>query len=53
LGIAKPHPDFVRFVNSVLEDIRADGTWRTWYAKWLKPPGAVPQPPPAKYGRAS
>jgi len=53
LGIAKTHPDFVRFVNSVLEDIRADGTWRAWYAKWLKPPGAVPQPPPAKYGRAS
>ena len=39
------------FVNSVLEDVRADGTWKKWYAKWLKPTGAVPEPPPAKYGR--
>ena len=51
LGIAKTHPEFVRFVNSVLEDIRADGTWQSWYAKWLRPTGAVPAPPPAKYGR--
>jgi polar amino acid transport system substrate-binding protein len=53
LGIAKTHPEFVRFVNSVLEDIRTDGTWRTWYAKWLQPTGPVPAPPPPKYGRAS
>ena len=53
LGIAKTHPEFVRFVNSVFEDIRADGTWRKWYAKWLKPSGAPPQPPPATYGRPS
>jgi polar amino acid transport system substrate-binding protein len=53
LGIAKSHPEFVRFVNSVLEDIRADGTWQRWYVTWLKPTGAVPAPPPAKYGRPS
>ena len=51
LGIAKSHPEFVKFVNSVLEGVRADGTWKKWYAKWLKPSGAVPEPPPAKYGR--
>ncbi len=52
LGIAKTHPEFVQFVNSVLEDVRADGTWRQWYAKWLKPTGPAPEPPPATYGRA-
>ena len=52
LGIAKTHPEFVQFVNSVLEDVRADGTWRQWYVKWLKPTGPGPEPPPAKYGRA-
>lgn len=51
LGIAKTHPEFVRFVNSILERMRADGTWKQMYALWLKPPGAVPDPPPAVYGR--
>jgi polar amino acid transport system substrate-binding protein len=51
LGIAKTHPEFVRFVNGTLEDIRRDGTWRKWYVDWLNPTGAVPAPPPAKYGR--
>jgi polar amino acid transport system substrate-binding protein len=52
LGIAKTHPEFVQFVNSVLEDVRANGTWRQWYVKWLKPTVPAPEPPPAKYGRA-
>ncbi len=51
LGIAKTHPDFVRFVNGVLEGIRADGTWQRWYTSWLKPTGPAPAPPPAKFGR--
>ena len=52
LGIAKTHTEFVQFVNSVLEDVRANGTWRQWYVKWLKPTVPAPEPPPAKYGRA-
>jgi polar amino acid transport system substrate-binding protein len=51
LGIAKTHPEFVRFVNSILERMRADGTWKQMYAKWLKPTEAVPDPPPAVYGQ--
>ena len=44
----------MRFVNSVLEDVRADGTWADWYIKDLKPKnGKAPAPPPAKYGRPS
>jgi polar amino acid transport system substrate-binding protein len=51
LGIARTHPEFVRFVNSILERLRTDGTWAQMYRQWLRPTGAVPNPPPAVYGR--
>jgi polar amino acid transport system substrate-binding protein len=51
LGIAKTHPEFVRFVNQLLDVNRANGTWKALYAKWLHPTGPVPEPPPAVYGR--
>lgn len=51
LGIAKTHPEFVRFVNRMLEEVRADGTWTRWYATWLDTEGKAP--PLAKYGRPS
>jgi polar amino acid transport system substrate-binding protein len=47
LGISKEHPDFVRFVNAVLEQLRTDGQWRTDYAKWVGSP--VPTPPAPEY----
>jgi polar amino acid transport system substrate-binding protein len=47
LAIKKSSPDFVRFVNGVLDRIRADGTWARIYARWLGTP--VPQPPAARY----
>ena len=53
LGIARTHPEFVQFVNAVLQRMRVDGTWKQMYARWLQPTGAVPEPPPALYGRAS
>lgn len=52
LGVAKTHPEFVRFVNGVLEGLRVDGTWKQMYSRWLQPTGAVPEPPVAVYGRA-
>ena len=53
LGIAKTHPEFVQFVNNVLQQMRTDGTWKQLYVKWLKPKNDLaPDPPPAKYGRA-
>jgi polar amino acid transport system substrate-binding protein len=47
LAISKQHPDFVRFVNAVLERLRSDGQWAASYAHWLGTP--VPAPPPARY----
>src|SRR5436190_5158060 len=51
LGVAKTHPEFVRFVNGVLADLRDNGTWTQMYRTWLRPTGAVPAPPVAVYGR--
>jgi polar amino acid transport system substrate-binding protein len=48
LAMAKANTDLVRFVNGVLDRIRADGTWRRIYEKWL--PAPAPQPPLAHYG---
>jgi polar amino acid transport system substrate-binding protein len=50
IGIPKDDVDFTRFVNSVLEQIRTDGTWTRIYLDWLTPP--APPPPPPVYGRA-
>jgi len=47
LAISKQHPDFVRFVNAVLAEERADGAWAASYARWVGTP--VPAPPAAKY----
>lgn len=49
LGVKKDHPEFVRFINSVLEDARRDGSWKQWYVKNLG--NEAPEPPEAIYGR--
>lgn len=52
LGISKKNPDFVKFVNGVLEQMRADGQWTTAYNTWLKEAlGPATAPPAAVYGR--
>jgi polar amino acid transport system substrate-binding protein len=52
LGVSKSHPEFVQFINALLERLRADGTWKAMYAKWLAVKGTpIPDPPPAVYGR--
>jgi polar amino acid transport system substrate-binding protein len=51
LGVAKTHPEFVRFVNGVLDDVRDSGQWADMYRKWLQPTGPAPAPPAAVYGR--
>jgi polar amino acid transport system substrate-binding protein len=47
LAISKQHPDFVRFVNAVLAQMRSDGQWAASYAHWVGAP--VPAPPLASY----
>lgn len=50
VGVSQKSPDLVRFINGVLERMRADGTWARIYGTWLqKSLGAVPAPPAARY----
>ena len=52
LGISNKNPEFVKFVNGVLAQMRADGQWTTAYNTWLKAAlGPAPAPPAAVYGR--
>jgi polar amino acid transport system substrate-binding protein len=52
LGMSKNRPDFVRFVNGVLEQMRTDGRWTAAYNRWLAEDlGPAPTPPKAVYGR--
>jgi polar amino acid transport system substrate-binding protein len=47
IAIAKTHPEFTRYVNAVLERMRADGTWARIHDRWLG--GTAPAPPAARY----
>jgi polar amino acid transport system substrate-binding protein len=51
LGINKSQIDFVRFVNGVLEKMKADGTWQISYNKWFGVALGLATPPKAIYGR--
>jgi polar amino acid transport system substrate-binding protein len=53
LGMGKDNVDFVKFVNSVIEEMRTDGRWADIYSKWLVGvlSDTVIDPPPAVYGR--
>jgi polar amino acid transport system substrate-binding protein len=47
LAMSQKAPDFVRFVNSVLDQMRTDGQWAAIYERWLG--GTVPPPPAPVY----
>lgn len=50
IGIRRNREDLVRFVNAVLERMRADGSWTAIYNRWLAALlGSAPSPPPARY----
>jgi polar amino acid transport system substrate-binding protein len=46
VAVNRAHPDFVRFINGVLERIRRDGTWQRMYRRWF---GATATPPTPHY----
>jgi polar amino acid transport system substrate-binding protein len=48
MAINMNHPDFVRFVNGVLAQMRSNGTWAAIWTRWLSQVyGPTPPPPPA------
>lgn len=49
VGVKKEDEDLIRFVNGVLEQMRADGTWQRLYQRWLRSLGPSPGPPAARY----
>ena len=51
LGIPPDQVDMVRFVNAVLEQVKADGRWQASYERWLGVLGPAPTPPTPVYGR--
>lgn len=53
IGVAYQNVDLVRFVNSVLDDMRTDGRWQAIYDRWLRDLGGLGEqsPPVAVYGR--
>jgi polar amino acid transport system substrate-binding protein len=52
IGVNAENVDLVRFINGVLEQMSADGSWQASYKKWLQPSLKAPatQPTPV-YGR--
>jgi polar amino acid transport system substrate-binding protein len=51
MAMRKDQTDFVRFVNSVLEQLRANGTWTALYNRWVAEllPDVPAVQPQAKY----
>ena len=51
IGVALDQPDLARFVNGVLDQAKADGSWAAAYDRWLGALGPAPVPPVSVYGR--
>jgi polar amino acid transport system substrate-binding protein len=51
LGVAAEAQDLVRYVNAVLDQAKADGTWQAIYDRWLGGPLGASSAPTSVYGR--
>lgn len=49
VGIPKGQDDMVRFVNSVLDNVRSNGTWQQIYNSWVAPVLGPASPPSVSY----
>jgi len=49
IGVSLEHPEFVRFINGVLSQMKQDGRWTAIYNKWMGRYGTAPQPPRGTY----
>jgi polar amino acid transport system substrate-binding protein len=49
MAIAHGHPEFVRFVNGVLDRLRRDGTWKAIHRRWIGRFAPTPPPPRPHY----
>ena len=47
MAISKAHPEFVRFVNAILERMRMDGAWKAIYRQNLHTVSQTTPDPPA------
>lgn len=53
IGVNKDQKDLVRYVNRVLDTVKADGRWKASYDRWFRPSLKVEaSPPQSVYGRA-
>ena len=52
IGVNRDQVDLVRYVNRVLDTVKADGRWKASYDQWFAPAlGPAPTPPQSLYGR--
>jgi polar amino acid transport system substrate-binding protein len=52
IGVNRDRKDLVRYVNRVLDTVKADGRWKASYDRWFLPNLKVEaQPPQSVYGR--
>jgi polar amino acid transport system substrate-binding protein len=49
MAIARGHPEFVRFVNGVLERVRRDGAWKAIHRRWIGRLAPTPSAPRPRY----
>lgn len=49
VGIPKGQEDMVRFVNSVLDNVRSNGVWQQNYNRWIAPVLGPAGPPSVQY----
>lgn len=53
IGVAADDVELVKYVNAVLDEVKADGRWEASYRTRLRALGPAPEPPASVYGRTA